>query len=100
MIRLHSSATLKSKEFTCISAVQTRAMRFLLGFGKYTPNAALLGEIGRSRLVLDNRHQLLPFGLVCLAPIHIYSDVAHGNDIQNNVPIENVNHTKMPLIPS
>jgi len=34
------------KEFTCISAVQNRAMRFFLGVGKYTPNAAVLGEMG------------------------------------------------------
>ena len=34
------------KEFTCISAVQSRTMRFFLGIGKYTRNAAVLGEMG------------------------------------------------------
>jgi len=34
------------KEFTCISAVKNRAMRFFLGLGKYTPNAAVLGDMG------------------------------------------------------
>ena len=34
------------KELTCISAVQNRAMWFFLGVGKYTPNAAVLGEMG------------------------------------------------------
>ena len=34
-----------TKEYTCINAVQTRAMRFFLGVGKYTPNTALYGEM-------------------------------------------------------
>ena len=33
------------KQFSCINAVQTRAMRFYLGVGKYTPNAAVYGEM-------------------------------------------------------
>lgn len=33
------------KEFSCINAVQTRAMRFFLGVGKYTPNTAVYGEM-------------------------------------------------------
>lgn len=34
------------KSFPCINAVQNRAMRFYLGVGKYTPNAAVSGEMG------------------------------------------------------
>ena len=34
------------KSFSCINAVQNRAMRFCLGVGKYTPNAAVYGEMG------------------------------------------------------
>ena len=34
------------KEFSCISAVHNRAMRFFLGVGKYTPTVAVAGEMG------------------------------------------------------
>jgi len=34
------------KQYSCIDAVQNRAMRFFLGVGKYTPNAAVIGEMG------------------------------------------------------
>ena len=34
------------KSFSCISAVQNRAMRFFLGTGKYTPTVAVSGEMG------------------------------------------------------
>lgn len=34
------------KSYSCINAVQNRAMRFFLGVGKYTPVAALQGEMG------------------------------------------------------
>ena len=34
-----------AREFTCINAVQTRAMRYFLGVGKYTPNTAVYGEM-------------------------------------------------------
>jgi hypothetical protein len=33
-----------TKSYTCINAVQNRAIRFFLGVGKYTPTAALYGE--------------------------------------------------------
>ena len=35
-----------NKSFSCINAVHNRAMRFYLGVGKYTPNAAVSGEMG------------------------------------------------------
>ena len=34
------------KSFSCINAVQNRAMRFFLGTGKYTPAAAVSGDMG------------------------------------------------------
>ena len=34
-----------TKSFSCIAAVQNRAMRFFLGTGKYTPNAAVCGDM-------------------------------------------------------
>ena len=34
------------REYSCISSVQNRAMRYFLGVGKYTPSAAVLGEMG------------------------------------------------------
>ena len=34
------------KSYSCINAVQNRAMRVFLGVGKYTPTAALHGELG------------------------------------------------------
>ena len=34
------------KSYSCINAVQNRAMRVFLGVGKYTPIAALHGELG------------------------------------------------------
>ena len=34
------------KSFSCINAVHNRAMRFYLGVGKYTPTAAVTGDMG------------------------------------------------------
>ena len=34
------------RSFSCIDAVQNRAMRFYLGVGKYTPTAAVAGDMG------------------------------------------------------
>ena len=34
------------ESFSCINAVQHRAMRFFLGTGKYTPNAAVSANLG------------------------------------------------------
>ena len=33
-----------TKQYSCINAIQTRAERYFLGVGKYTPNAAVHGE--------------------------------------------------------
>ena len=34
------------RTFSCISAVQNRALRFYLGVGRYTPNSAVFGDTG------------------------------------------------------
>ena len=34
------------KEYSCIGAIHNRACRFILGVGKYTPNAAVMGDTG------------------------------------------------------
>ena len=34
-----------TKSYSCITAVQNRAMRLFLGTGKYTPNAAVSGDL-------------------------------------------------------
>ena len=34
------------RQFSCITAVQNKAERFYLGVGRYTPNAAVNGDIG------------------------------------------------------
>ena len=41
----YGSAILGVKSFSCINSVQNKAMRFFLGVGKYTPNAAVAGEM-------------------------------------------------------
>ncbi len=35
-----------TKSYSCINAVQNRAMRFYLGTGKYTPTPAIFGDMG------------------------------------------------------
>ena len=35
-----------TKQFSCINALQSRATRFFLGVGKYSPNAGVLGDTG------------------------------------------------------
>ncbi len=45
-----------SVSFSCIDAVQNRAMKYFLGVGKRTPVAAMQGDIGWS--VPTHRHQL------------------------------------------
>ena len=41
----YGAAIWGSKSFSCINAVQNRARRFFLGVGKYTPTAAVFGEM-------------------------------------------------------
>ncbi len=42
----YGAAVWGTQEFSCISAIQNRACRFFMGVGKYTPNAAVQGDMG------------------------------------------------------
>jgi hypothetical protein len=42
----YGSAIWGTREFSCISAVQNRAMIFYMGVRKYTPNDAVAGDMG------------------------------------------------------
>ena len=41
----YGAAIWGTRTYSCIDAVHNRAMRFFLGVGKYTPNAAVAGEM-------------------------------------------------------
>ena len=41
----YGAAIWGSKSFSCINAVHNRAMRFFIGTGKYTPTAAVFGNM-------------------------------------------------------
>ena len=45
-ILTYAAAVWGYKSFSCINAVFNRACRFYLGVGKYTPNAAIQGDMG------------------------------------------------------
>lgn len=42
----YGAAIWGDRSFSCISAVQNRAARFFMGVGRYTPNTAVMGDIG------------------------------------------------------
>ena len=42
----YGAAIWGDRTFACISAVQHRAARFFMGVGRYTPNAAVMGDMG------------------------------------------------------
>lgn len=42
----YGSAIWGTRNFSCIDAIQNRAIRFFLGVGKYTPNDAINGDMG------------------------------------------------------
>ena len=35
-----------SRQFKCINLIQLRAARYFMGMGRYTPNAAVMGDTG------------------------------------------------------
>ena len=45
----YCAVELGDKTYSCINAVQNRAIKLFLGFGKYTPNAAVSGDMGWSQ---------------------------------------------------
>jgi hypothetical protein len=42
----YGSAIWGYRSYSCVNAVQFRAMRFFFGVGRYTPNVAVSGEMG------------------------------------------------------
>ena len=42
----YGAAIWGTKEYSCINAIQHRAARFYMGVGKYTPNTAVIGDMG------------------------------------------------------
>lgn len=42
----YGAAIWGTKSYSCINAVQHRACRFYMGVGKYTPNTAVIGDMG------------------------------------------------------
>ena len=42
----YGAAVWGTRQFSCIDAVQLKAQRYLLGTGKYTPSAAVAGDMG------------------------------------------------------
>ena len=51
-VTAYGAAVCGDRLFSCINAVQNRAMRFFLGTGKYTPTAAVSGDMGLQPPVL------------------------------------------------
>ena len=49
----YGSAIWRYSQFTCINAVHNKACLYVLGVGKYTPNAAVHGETGIFLPIVD-----------------------------------------------
>ena len=45
-VSAYGAAIWGDRAFSCIDAVHNRAMRFYLGVGRYTPMAAVVGDMG------------------------------------------------------
>ena len=55
----YGAAIWGTREYACINAVQNRAERFFLGVGKYTPNAAVNGDVGWSPPIIKQWKSVL-----------------------------------------
>ena len=79
----YGAAIWGDSSLSCISAVQNRAARFFMGAGRYTPNTAVMGDMGwtnkesrqfgyvinqwfRLRSMDENRLNFKDFKLSCL----------------------------------
>ena len=65
----HGAAVWGDRSYSCIEAIQNRAMRFYLGVGRYTPSAGVAGDMGwtltlirqwKSASNIWSRHFVLP----------------------------------------
>ena len=59
----YSAAIWGTRDFSCIDAVQHRAIRFFMGLGKYSPNDAINGDMGWKPLCVKQWSCVLDNGL-------------------------------------
>ena len=53
----YGAAVQRNKTYSCINTVQNRAMRYCLGTGKYSSNAAVSGNMGwQTPSTVDSRY--------------------------------------------
>ena len=62
----YGSAIWGAKTFSCIETIHNRAMRFYLGTGKYTPNAALIGDMGWEPIIVKQYASVANFWARCI----------------------------------
>ena len=55
----YGASVWSNEEFSCINAVQHRAARYLLNVGKYTPNAAVNGDIGWMPMICKTKKAVI-----------------------------------------
>ena len=56
-----------TQSYACINAVQHRAARYFLNVGRYTPNAAVNGDIGWAPMVTKCWKSVLTFWCRCVS---------------------------------
>ena len=64
----YGAAIWATHSYSCINAIQHRAARYFLNVGRYTPNAAVSGDIGLAPMVTINR--FFPSGVGVLIWMH------------------------------
>ena len=62
----YGAAIWGTRPFSCIDAVLNRAMRFYLGTGKYTPNAAVIGDMGWEPAIVRQLKSVCSFWARCV----------------------------------
>ena len=67
------------KTYSCINAVQNRAMRFFLGVGRYTPVAALHGEMGWEPCIVKQ--------LVCIGRFVVRTSCTYTSRINKRIAL-------------
>ena len=66
-IILYGAAIWATQSYACINAVQHRAARYFLNVGRYTPNAAVNGDIGWTPMVTKCWKSVLTFWYRCVS---------------------------------
>ena len=62
----YSAAIWGTQSYSCINAVQHRAARYFLNVGRYTPNAAVNGDIGWTPMIAKCWKPVLTFWCRCI----------------------------------